>query len=405
MKLTAYQKFVIAVLAFLQFTVILDFLILSPLGAVLLPELHVATSQFGLLVSVYAFSASISGLLTAGFADKFDRKKLLLFFYTGFILGTALCGVAGSYHFLLAARIITGLFGGVIGSIGMAIAADLFPLEQRGRVMGVVQTSLAASQVLGLPLGLYLSNKWNWHAPFLMIAGIGAAVGLVIAFGLKPIDAHLELKHDRTAFQHLLKTVSRTSYLSGYAATLLLATGGYMLMPFGSAFTVNNLGISLAQLPTIYFVTGISSIIAGPLLGRLSDSLGKYPIFCFGSIMGIIMVTIYCHLGLTPLWGVILVNVLLFVGISARMVSASALMSAVPDAPDRGAYMSVNSSVQQFAGGIASGLAGLVVVQTSSGQLKHYDLLGYIVAAAMLVTIGLMYSIQKIAKARLNIKS
>jgi predicted MFS family arabinose efflux permease len=401
MKLTSYQKFVIAVLAFLQFTVILDFLVISPLGAVLLPELHVATSQFGLLVSVYAFSAAISGLLTAGFADKFDRKKLLLFFYTGFILGTALCGVAHSYHFLLAARIITGLFGGVIGSIGMAIAADLFPLEQRGRVMGVVQTSFAASQVMGLPLGLYLSNKWNWHAPFLMIAGIGAAVGLVILFGLKPIDAHLKLKSDRNAFQHLFKTVSRPMYLRGFGATILLATGGFMLMPFSSAFTVNNLGISLGQLPTIYFITGISSIVAGPLLGRLSDSVGKYPIFCFGTILGMIMVTIYCHLGLTPLWGVILVNVLLFMGISARMVSASALISAVPDAPDRGAYMSVNSSVQQFAGGMAASVAGLVVVQTSSGRLEHYDLLGYIVAAAMLITIGLMYSIQKIAKSRL----
>jgi predicted MFS family arabinose efflux permease len=401
MKLTAYQKFIIVLLAFLQFTVILDFLVLSPLGAVLLPQLHVATSEFGLLVSVYAFSASLSGLFTAGFADKFDRKKLLLFFYGGFILGTGLCGVANSYHFLLAARIITGLFGGVIGSIGMAIAADLFPLEQRGRVMGVVQTAFAASQVMGLPLGLYLSNKWNWHAPFLMITGIGAVVGLVIIFGLKPIDAHLKLKHDRNAFQHLLKTVSRPMYLRGFAATVLLATGGFMLMPFSSAFTVNNLGTSLDHLPTIYFVTGISSIIAGPLLGRLSDSLGKYPIFCFGTMLGIIMVTIYCHLGLTPLWGVILVNILLFIGISARMVSASALISSVPDAPDRGAYMSVNSSVQQFAGGMASGVAGLVVVQTSSGRLEHYDLLGFIVAAAMLATMGLMYSIQKIVQVRL----
>jgi predicted MFS family arabinose efflux permease len=255
--------------------------------------------------------------------------------------------------------------------------------------------------VMGLPLGLYLSNKWNWHAPFLMIAGIGAVVGLVIIFGLKPIDGHLKLKHDRNAFQHLLKTVSRPMYLRGFAATVLLATGGFMLMPFSSAFTVNNLGISLDHLPTIYFVTGISSIIAGPLLGRLSDSLGKYPIFCFGTMLGIIMVTIYCHLGLTPLWGVILVNILLFIGISARMVSASALISSVPDAPDRGAYMSVNSSVQQFAGGMASGVAGLVVVQTSSGRLEHYDLLGFIVAAAMAATMWLMYSIQKIVKTRM----
>jgi predicted MFS family arabinose efflux permease len=400
MKLTPYQKFVMALLAFLQFTVILDFMILSPLGAVLLPQLHVATSQFGLLVSVYAFSASASGLLTAGFADKFDRKKLLLFFYVGFIVGTGLCGVATSYHFLLATRIITGLFGGVIGSIGMAIAADLFPLEMRGRVMGVMQTAFAASQILGLPLGLYLSNAWGWHAPFLMIAAIGAAVGLVIVFGLKPIDAHLKIRNDRNAFEHLFKTVSQPVYLRGFAATVLLATGGFMLMPFGSAFTVNNLGISLKSLPMIYLVTGISSIFAGPLLGRLSDAVGKFPVFAAGSILTMIIVTIYCHLGLTPLWGVMLVNVLLFLGISARMVSASALLSAVPEAKDRGAFMSVNSSLQQFAGAVAAGIAGLVVVQTSTGRLEHYDMLGFIVVGAILVTIGLMYSVQKIVAAK-----
>ncbi len=396
MKLTSYQKFVIAVLAFIQFTVILDFLILSPLGAIVLPELHVATSQFGLLVSAYAFSASVSGFLTAGFADKFDRKKLLIFFYGGFILGTALCGMAGSYPFLLAARVVTGLFGGVIGSIAMAIAADLFPLELRGRVMGIVQTAFAASQIMGLPIGLYLSNLWGWHAPFLMIAGIGAAVGVVIMLGLKPVDAHLKVKNDRNAFLHLFKTVTLPVYLRGFAATVLLSAGGFMLMPFGSTFLVNNVGISMRDLPMIYLVTGISSIIAGPVLGRLSDSVGKFPVFCFGTILGMIMVTIYCHLGITPLYLVILVNVLLFLGISARMVSTSALISAVPDMKDRGAFMSVNSSVQQLAGALGSGMAGLVVVQTSTGKLEGYSLLGYVVAAAMLITIVLMYSVHKI---------
>ena len=396
MKLTSYQKFVIAILAFIQFTVILDFLILSPLGAIVLPELHVATSQFGLLVSAYAFSASASGLLTAGFADKFDRKKLLLFFYGGFILGTGLCGVAGSYPFLLAARVVTGLFGGVIGSIAMAIAADLFPLEMRGRVMGIVQTAFAASQVMGLPVGLYLSNLWGWHAPFLMIAAIGAAVGVVILLGLKPIDAHLKVKNDRNAFLHLFKTVTRPVYLRGFTATVLLSAGGFMLMPFGSTFLVNNVGISMGQLPMIYLVTGLSSIVAGPVLGRLSDSIGKFPIFCFGTILGMIMVTIYCHLGVTPLSVVVLVNVLLFLGISARMVSTGALISAVPDMKDRGAFMSVNSSVQQLAGAIGSGVAGLVVVQTSTGRLERYSLLGYVVATAMLITIALMYSVHRI---------
>src|SRR5262249_36869002 len=200
---SSYQKFVVAVLAFLQFTIVLDFMLLSPLGALVMPALHIGPSQFGLVVSVYAFSAGASGLLAAGFADKFDRKKLLLFFYAGFLLGTLLCGVATSYAFLLFARIVTGLFGGVIGSIAMAIIADLFPFEVRGRVMGTLQTAFGAAQVLGLPLGVFLSNHWGWHAPFMMILVLGAPVGLLIAARLQPIVEHLKVPSTRDPLQHL----------------------------------------------------------------------------------------------------------------------------------------------------------------------------------------------------------
>ena len=171
---TPYQVFIIAILAILQFSIILDFMVLSPLGALLIEKLHIKTAQFGLVVSVYAFSAGASGLLAAGFADKFDRKKFLLFFFTGFLVGTFLCAIAPNYHFLLMARIVTGLFGGVIGSVSFAIISDLFKMEVRGRVMGFVQMAFAASQVLGLPVGLVLANYFGWHAPFWMIAGFGS---------------------------------------------------------------------------------------------------------------------------------------------------------------------------------------------------------------------------------------
>src|SRR5437764_431844 len=183
---TRYQVFVIAVLAFLQFTIILDFMIISPLGAMMMPTLHITPQQFGLAVSYYALSAGFSGLLAAGFADRFDRKRLLLFFYGGFMLGTLFCGLAQTYPMLLAARIVTGLFGGVIGSVVLAIATDLFPLEMRGRVMGFIQTAFAASQVLGLPAGLYFANHWDWHAPFLAIIAVAVPAGLVIARRMKP---------------------------------------------------------------------------------------------------------------------------------------------------------------------------------------------------------------------------
>jgi len=393
-----YQIFVIALMAFLMFTVMVDFMILSPLGAILMDDLGISASHFGWAVSAYAFSAGIAGLLTAGFADRFDRKKLLLFFYFGFVLGTVLCGIAPNYPFLLFARVVTGLFGGVIGSINMAILADLFPLAKRGRVMGFVQTAFAASQVLGIPMGLYLSNKWGWHAPFLMIAGVSTVASLSIIFGLRPVVGHFKGEPEPNPFRHLFRTVAKGAYLRGFLATALLTTGGFMLMPFGSAFSVNNLGIPFAKLPTVYMVTGLVAIFVGPIAGKLSDRFGKYPVFFTGTVLTMIMVVIYTHLGITPLWAVILVNVLLFVCVSSRMVPSQALMSAIPDAKDRGAFMSVNASVQQLSGGIAAGVAGLIVYQSPAGKLERYDLLGFVVCGAMITTLVMMHFINQAVK-------
>src|SRR5579863_8102823 len=195
-KFSRYEKVVICILGFLQFTVILDFMIISPLGAIVMPSLHISPQQFGLAVSSYAFSAGASGFLAAGFADRFDRKQLLLFFYFGFMLGTLLCALATTYPLLLIARIVTGLFGGVIGSIVLAITTDLFPLNMRGRVMGVISTAFAASQVLGLPVGLYIANLWGWHVTFLAIILIAIPVGLIIVFYMKPVSGHLALKQE-----------------------------------------------------------------------------------------------------------------------------------------------------------------------------------------------------------------
>ena len=397
-KFSRYQKTVVAILAFLQFTVVLDFMILSPLGALLMQVMRVTPAQFGLVVSVYAFSACASGLVAAGFADKFDRKKLLLFFYSGFVAGTLLCGISWSYPMLLMARMVTGLFGGVIGSISLAIVADLFPFEARGRVMGVIMSAFSASQVLGIPVGLYLSNDLGWHAPFLMIAAVSAAVGVVIFMKLRPIDEHLKRPSAGNPVRHLFATVVRPRYQWGFASTMLLAVGGFMLMPFGSAFSVHNLGISLQKLPEVYMATGIATMAAGPLLGRLSDRVGKLPTFVGGSLCAVALVVYYTHLGITPIWFVIALSIFLFAAITARMVSSQALTSAIPDAPDRGAYMSISSSMQQLSGGIASYAAGLLVTQTGDGTLEHYDRLGYVVSGAICITVVFMYKIDRLVR-------
>jgi predicted MFS family arabinose efflux permease len=396
-----YQKFAIFIMAITQFTVILDFMVMSPLGDILMKSLDIKPAHFGIAVSAYAFSAGISGLLTAGFADKFDRKKLLLFFYIGFIAGTFLCGIAKTYPLLVGARIITGLFGGVIGSISMAIIADLFPIEQRGRVMGFLQMGFGASQVLGIPVGLYLANSWGWHAPFLWVAAMAMVIAVLIAFKLQPLTGHLALQQDKSAFTHLVHTIRKKDYRIGFTATALLSIGGFMMMPFGSAFAINNLKITQQQLPILFMIAGLSTLVIMPLIGKLSDKIDKFKIFSLAAVWMIVMVVLYTNLGPTPLWLVVTFNVLMMAGIMSRMIPSTALVTAIPVLQDRGAFMSINSSLQQIAGGIAAAFAGMIVVQKNKfSPLEHYNTLGYIIVGITILSVFLVYRVSELVKSK-----
>ena len=390
-----YQRFVVGLLAFLQFAVIMDFMIMAPLGALIMPALDITPEQFGVEVSAYAFSAALSGFVTAGFADRFDRKKILAFFYAGFLIGTLWCGLAPTFESLLAARIVTGMFGGVIGSVVLAIATDLFDIKQRGRVMGVIQTAFAASQVLGLPAGMFLSNRWNWHAPFVVLAALGTLGLAAIWFKLAPVDDHLRKPQEHSPFMHLWHTLAEPRHLLAFLTVTLLATGAYMLMPFGSAFLVHNLGIELAHLPTIYFFTGVCTIVFGPLIGKAADTFGRFRIFLFGSVLSIVVVVTYTHLGVTPLPVVVLVNVTMFVGIFSRMIPFQALVTQVPEAAKRGAFNAISASIQQVSGGIASVVAGHIVTQGVNGRIEHFPQVGYVVVGTTLLAIGLVWRIQR----------
>ncbi|MDP9081092.1 MAG: MFS transporter [Bacteroidota bacterium] len=400
---TGYQKLVIFILALTQFTVILDFMIMSPLGDMLMKSMSLKPSAFGIAVSAYAFSAGISGLLTAGFADKFDRKKLLLFFYLGFIAGTVLCGMSNTYPLLLAARIITGLFGGVIGSISMAIITDLFALQQRGRVMGFIQMGFGASQVLGIPIGLYLAYHFGWEIPFFLTAALGSIIAVVIMLRLKPVTAHLLVQRDRSVFVHLWHTVSKADYRVGFAATALLSIGGFMMMPFGSAFAINNLHVANEQLFLLFMISGLSSLIIMPLIGRLSDKISKFKLFAAASVWTMVMCILYTNLSVTPFWLVVVFNILLMMGVMSRMVPSSALTSAVPEMEDRGAFMSINASLQQIAGGVAAAVAGMIVVQQSKGSpLQHYDTVGYVIVGISICSILLMSRVSKMINRKIK---
>ncbi|HKW85098.1 MAG TPA: MFS transporter [Burkholderiaceae bacterium] len=392
---TPYQRFATALLTLLQFAVILDFMLMAPLGALIMPALQIEPRQFGLVVSAYAFSAAASGLLTAGFADRFDRKKLLLFFYGGFVLGTLWCGLAQSFETLLAARVVTGLFGGVIGSVVLAIATDLFPSQMRGRVMGLIQTAFAASQVLGIPIGIYLSNRWNWHVPFLAMAALGVIGGLAVGWRMQPVAAHLDLPQERSPWRHLLRTLTVPRHLLAFATTAVLTTGGFMLMPFSSAYVVSNLGIDLHSLPTVYLITGLCTIFVGPTVGRASDAFGKFPVFALGTALSITMVLIYTHLGPVSLPVLVVINAVMFVGIFSRMIPFQALASSVPSPAQRGAFNAISASIQQLSGGFASVVAGHIVTLAADGKLQHFDTVGYIVVATSLVSFALLWRLSR----------
>jgi predicted MFS family arabinose efflux permease len=283
----------------------------------------------------------------------------------------------------------------VVGSIVLAIITDLFPLQLRGRVMGYVQTAFAASQVLGIPVGLFLANRWNWHVGFGAIVGLAIVVFVAALILMRPVDGHLRLKQETSAFTHLFATVTNPDYTLAFGVTTLLATGGYMLMPFGSAYTVHNLGIDIEHLPTIYLVSGLFSVLIGPLVGWASDTFGKFPTFVFGTAMSIVMVLIYTHLGQVGLTLVIVVNVLLFVGIFSRMIPSQAMISAIPAPHQRGSFSAIGASLQQLSGGLGSVFAAMVIAQNADESLRHFDRLGYIVVATSLVALTAMYFVQK----------
>ncbi len=398
-KFTPYQILVITILALTQFTVVLDFMVMSPLGDKLMKAMQLTPQQFGIAMFSYAFSAGISGFLTAGFADSFDRKKLLLFFYIGFIVGTLFCGLANTYPLLIAARVFTGIFGGVIGSISMAIVSDLFTLEQRGRVMGFMQMGFGASQVLGIPISLYIANRWGWQSPFFLIVVLAFIIWLVLTVKLKPITKHLEVKNKDNALKHLIHTISQKNYRIGFLATALMSLGGFMIMPWGSVYAINNLNVTEAQLPLLFMISGVATLIIMPIIGKLSDKIDKFKLFTIASAWMIMVVLIYANLLPVPFWIVVILNVMMMMGVMARMIPSVALVSALPELRDRGAFMSINSSLQQLAGGIAAAIGGMIVVQKDNfSPIEHYDTLALVVAVFVGICVYVLSLVSKIVK-------
>ena len=397
-KFTRYQFLLVTIIAVVLLTIVLDYMLTSALSAILLPELKITTKQFGLLASAYPISAGITAIVLSGYADKFDRKKLLLFFYSGFLLGVLFCASAPTFNVLVVARIITGTFGGVVGPICFAIIADLFETTQRGRAMGILQMASAGSQILGLPLALYLASEWDWHLAFGLILLIGIITIFLVVWKINPVNEHLQKPVKVNPWLHSFKIISNRNYLIVFFNNMLLVAGDVILMTFSAAFCTNNLGVGLDDLPLLYGIAGVSTFVFSPLMGRLTDKYGTLKIFVIGTMITILTVGVFTNLVINPLWTVAIIHTFLFLGINARSISSSAIGTVVPEVEDRGAYMAVDAAMQLAVAGTAAILAGWIVFQSEDGMINNFSTLGVVVISLMILTIGLMFIINRMVK-------
>jgi len=372
------EKSILLVLAAVQFCNIMDFMIMMPLGHQMMRIFSISAQQFSLLVSVYSLSAGVSGFVMAFFADRFDRKRLLVFVYAGFAVGTLACALAPTYLFLLAARLITGIFGGVIGSIVLAIVSDLVPLKRRGEAMGIINTAFSTASVLGVPLGLFLASLISWHAPFLFIVAICGPVLYLIHRLVPKIDTHLSF--EKVSPFHVLKNIwDNRNQVRALAFVCVLMFAHFIIIPFLSPSMVANVGFTEAELAWIYFLGGAVSIITGPWIGRLADRMGKQRVYVISGFAALFPCFLITHMGPTALPLALFVTTFFFIASGGRMIPAFAVVSGTVLPKNRGSFMSLQSCLQHVSMGLASFLAGMIVSRDpTTGALLHYQVVGYI---------------------------
>jgi predicted MFS family arabinose efflux permease len=388
--MTSKERLLLLALAAVNFTHIMDFMIMMPLGPQLMDLLHINAQQFSLAVSAYGITAGVSSFAAAFFVDQFDRKKVLVFAYVGFLMGTFSCAFAPNYELLVAARILAGLFGGMIGAQVMAIVADTFDYYRRASAMGVLMTAFSAASVAGVPTGLWLAAKYSWHMPFLAIGFAGIAVLVLVAFGLPPMDNHIREKlPSHKPFQVLTDIFQTPNQMRALSLSIVLMMGHFAIIPFIAPSLVGNVGYSQDNIFLIYLVGGVLTIFSAPLVGKLADRLGKYPVFVFFALFSLLPVWLITNLWPMPLWAVLTISGLFFIVVNGRMIPTQALISSVVHPQQRGGFMSINGSMQQLATGFAAMLSGVIVSKSPDGHLLHYNWVGYFSITLILVSVWL----------------
>ncbi|MCU0447602.1 MAG: MFS transporter [Microscillaceae bacterium] len=380
------ETVIVILLASINFTHIMDFMIMMPLGPQLMRIFKISPQDFSLLVSAYTLSAGVSGFLAAFVVDKFDRRQVLLFGYTGFVVGTFACALAPTYALLFVARVVAGLFGGIIGAQVMSIIADLIPFERRGQAMGMLTTGFSVASVAGVPLGLYIAARASWHMPFVFIGVLGAIIIPLIYAILPTMTAHINrvnTKIDPLAVLH--NVFDDPNQRLGLGLMVMLTSGHFVIIPLFTKYMVGNVGFTEPEIAYIYFIGGALTIFTSPMVGRLADKYGKYIILRNSILLSLIPVFLITNMSQIPIYYALVVTGLFFVFAGGRFIPAQAIVSEVVPPAQRGGYMSISSSVQQLASGIATLLSGAIVVETASGKLEHYNWVGY-ASILMIVT-------------------
>jgi predicted MFS family arabinose efflux permease len=387
------EHFVVLILAAVQFTTIVDFVVVMPLGPQLMRTLHIGPARFGLIVSSYTFAAGAAGLVASSVVDRYARRNAFLVLYSGFLLGTLCCGLAPSYHALVAARFATGAFGGILGGMAMTIIGDVFPEHRRGRATGMLMTGTALASVAGVPLGLFIGTEYGWHIPFIALA-IGGIPALVLAaISLPPLDAHVGEIH-RHPVRSLIDTFTQRNHWNAFALIVTLMIGGFTVFPFLSPYLVANVGMREQQLPLVYIAGGALTLFTSPMIGRLADLVGKltvYRLIAPGSALLLVVIT---HLPQVSVVTAVAIFGALMVCNTGRMIAAMAMVTSSVEPSRRGSFLSANSSLQHVAAGLGACLGGIIVTQSASGQLEHFGTVGWIAAASVLASLWLAGRVQ-----------
>jgi len=372
----AKERWLLLAMAAIQFTTTIDFLIIMPLGPQYMRVFAITPAQFGFMVSAYAISAGVCGIAAGFFLDRYDRKSALLALYFGFALGTLFCAMAPTYPLLVAARVIAGAFGGVAGALILAIIGDVVPIERRGAAMGMVMSSFSVASICGIPLGVVLATHLSWHVPFYALAGLSGVVLIVVAMVIPSLRGHLKHANDESPLARMRSIVAPPNHQLAFVFMALLTAAGFFMFPYIPTYMVANVGMTEKQLPLIYLFGGLCTVVSMNLIGRWADRAGKRRVFTLISFSVAVPVLILTNLPQVPLVAALGITCMLWVCMSGRMVPAMAMMTATVQARDRGGFMSINASVQQFSSGIAAFLGGQILGQTPSGHMTHFPIIG-----------------------------